>query len=78
MGHLHARPSTSGSASCPFSGRKRKLYVNSALLLLIHFYKVEINVNGEVVSGVSMKVGEAGEAFFVVESEVLVTDKSHD
>lgn len=37
--------------------------------------RVEVQVNGEVITGVEMKVGEAGEAFFVVpEEDLLVSD----
>ena len=37
--------------------------------------RVDFQVNGERIEGVEMKVGEAGEAFFVVPEDILLRDK---
>lgn len=65
MGKLHLRRGL--SFSCFFFGEKNHL-------IILFFYKVEIHVNDEKVPYL-MKVGEAGEAFFVFETDHQVPEE---
>jgi phosphatidate phosphatase LPIN len=65
----------SGEFVCsPFHVRFGKLkLLRPSDKVVMNVYKVEMQINGNVVD-IPMKVGDAGEAFFVVETEVCIFD----
>jgi phosphatidate phosphatase PAH1 len=65
MGNWYVLLSMCDSESSNYYDRQIKWYEESN--------EVEIQVNGEIVD-IPMKVGDAGEAFFVVETEVQFID----